>query len=166
MVGNPKWEPGDDHIRESFPRYIDASPKTVRPKQDAVRGLFKLLEHAAAGRTLTLDHECVSTVQLCLHALSQALHAFVAGEEDKGATVGLLQKVRNPFFESILIFGIARVRHFFDYVNTHLLFVVERAADLSGLDIVSTDSAPEIGQVVAPDGERRTGHDTDVLVRK
>ena len=94
------------------------------------------------------------------------LHAAITGEKDKGATVCLFDKMRDPMLERFLVTGVARVGHFLNDEYFHLRAKIERTAQQYRLGFVCADALPKISEVGTPDCERGAGHDAGAIFAK
>src|SRR5205807_3023233 len=99
-----------------------------------------------------------------LHLTGHLLHIAIAGEKNEGGTVGLFDEMRDPAFQFFLISRIARIGHFSNHEQFHLLLKIERTAKLQRFGFSCTDPVAEISEIGAPDGKGGTGHDAATIV--
>ncbi len=137
------------------------------PKRTWRSILFEFAEQKAARHAFALDEEfVVEVIEPLAHGGSEGGHGAVAGEEDEGAALRFLDEVLDPLGEGGVVAGVARVGHFARDEEAHLLFVVERAADLQAGDVLGADAFAEVAELGVAGGEGGAGHDADVIFAK
>src|SRR3982751_4333841 len=90
----------------------------------------------------------------------QLLHRPIIGEQDKSVTIGLPNKMFDPVRERVFVLGIARIRHFADDEDFHLLSKIKWTAELDRFGLSRAHPIPKVDKIFSSDSESRTGHNT------
>ena len=161
VIGNRERQPRNNHIGKRLARHVDPGPETLRTKQHAGDVLAKVANDLMPGFAGALNQQlpplaCAKPLQPTRHILQQ----LVAGKQYKRAPLGEGEIMRDPFLQSLVKGGRGRFRHGWHQVQSHLLGVVERAADAQGLHFFSTDAVAKIPKILLAHAKRRAGQQT------
>src|SRR3982751_1494975 len=78
----------------------------------------------------------------------QLLHRPIIGEQDKSVTIGLPNKMFDPVRERVFVLGIARIRHFADDEDFHLLSKIKWTAELDRFGLSRPRPTPRVSLVI------------------
>ena len=147
MGGHFEGQPGDDHLRQGVAGHVDAGPKTIGTKEDAVARLAQFAGKFGA-RIVAALHEKrpVGAVVDRLQRFGYALHVEITGEQHQcsalgpaGAEVDVVGEYveRQP--------GVLRAgqRHVGGYEDTHAFLEIKGRVLDRGLYLLGADARLE-----------------------
>src|SRR4051812_42983908 len=131
MIWNRERQPRDNHIRKRFTGNIDSHPETVRAKQHAPRGGLELFQQPTSRGPGAL-HEQIHFLfrEKRFQARGDLLHPAITRKEHKRASLGLADKMRDPFGQRLFVAVASRIGHLLHDKNLHLLRELEGAPEL------------------------------------
>src|SRR5438132_9478481 len=145
MIRHGERQPRDDHIGQRLAGNIYTHPKAIRSKEHtAWRGL-ELFEQTPPRSAAALQKKVhFLFCEKFPHLIGHLLHTAIICKKNKGASLRLLDKMRDPILDCCIVCRIARVGHFLDDEHCHLRAKVERTPKQYWLSIVCTEALSDI----------------------